>query len=122
MAGNIVFEFGDQLSTIPTDPASPVAGDPVIVGVLPGVALTTKDTVTGETTVKFNGVAEVSVKGVTTSASASAVAIGNAIYYVPGNTPKLSKAVGDSGAIRWGTALAVVGSGATATIRVKVGS
>lgn len=120
MAGNIIFEAGDQLSLAATNPTTPASGDPVIVGQLPGVALTT-ETADGNTTIKFDGVADLSVKAVTTAASGSAVAVGDILYYVPANTPKLSKAVGDSGAVRFGYALEAITSGSTDTIRVKVG-
>ena len=120
MAKNIVFEDGDQIALAATDPTTPASGDPVVVGQLPGVALI-NEAADGNTTVKTNGVATLSVKGVTTAAAGSAVAAGDILYYVPGNTPKLSKASGDTGAVRFGYALEAVTSGATATIRVKIG-
>lgn len=120
MAKNIVFEDGTQIALAATDPTTPASGDPVIVGQLPGVALTTEGS-DGLTTIKTDGVASLSVKGVTTAAAGSAVAAGDLVYYVPGNTPKLSKASGDAGAVRFGYALDAVASGATATIRVKIG-
>lgn len=120
MAKNQVFDDGDQFAAACTDPATPVSGDPVLIGQLPGVALINEDT-DGLTTVKTNGVYNFSVKGVTTAAAGSAVAVGDLIYYVPGNTPKLSKASGDAGAVRFGYALGTVGSGSTATIPVKIG-
>jgi predicted RecA/RadA family phage recombinase len=120
MAKNQVFDDGEQLSLAATDPATPASGDPVVVGQLPGVALTA-ERADGTTTIKTNGVYNLSVKGVTTAAANSAVAVGDLIYYVPGNTPKLSKAVGDAGAVRYGYALGTVGAGATATIPVKIG-
>lgn len=118
MSKNDVF-IGEvtSLNLICSDPATPASGDPVLCGQIPGVAATA-ERVDGTTSVDLKGVFALSVKGVTTSASASAVAVGDAIYYVPGNTPKLSKAVGDSGAVLFGYALAAVGSGLTATISV----
>jgi predicted RecA/RadA family phage recombinase len=121
MAKNMVYNRGDQLAVVVTDPASPVSGDPVVYGQQPGIALTNKDAVTNKTSTKFNGVANFSVKGVTTAAAGSAVAEGDVIYYVPGNTPKLSKAVGDAGAVRFGVAMGAVTSGSTATIPVRIG-
>lgn len=120
MAGNIVFEDGNQLSLVCSDPATPASGDPVLIGQIPAVALTA-ERADGTTTVKRNGTATLSVKGVTTGASGSAVAVGDILYYVPANTPKLSKASGDSGAIRFGYALGAVNSGATASIEVAIG-
>lgn len=121
MAKNIVDRAADRIAVVVTDPATPASGDPVVAGQLPGVALTNKNTTDNLTTVQTNGSALLSVKGVTTAAAGSAVAVGDIIYYVPGNTPKLSKAVGDAGAVRFGYALATVGSGSTATIEVKLG-
>lgn len=120
MAGNKVYETGVRLSAVCTDPAVPASGDPVLIGQIPAVALTAERT-DGTTSVQTDGVFDLSVKGVTTAAANSAVAVGDLIYYVPGNTPKLSKAVGDAGAVRFGYALKVVASGATTTIHVKVG-
>ncbi len=120
MAKNRVHLTGRYLSLAATDPATPASGDPVIVGILPGVALTAERT-DGTTSIQTDGVFNLSVKGVTTAAGSSAVAIGDLIYYVAGNTPKLSKAVGDAGAVRYGYALGTVAGAATATIPVKVG-
>lgn len=120
MAKNQVYNQGDQFAAVCSDPAVPVSGDPVLVGQLPGVALVNEHA-DGTTTVKFNGVYNLPVKGVTTAAAGSAVAVGDIVYYVPGNTPKLSKASGDAGAVRYGYALGAVASGATATIPVKIG-
>lgn len=120
MAKNRVRANGRFISKAATDPATPASGDPVLVGQIPGIALINEES-TADVTVDTAGVYSLSVKGVTTAAAGSAVAIGDLIYYVPGNTPKLSKAVGDAGATRFGYALGTVGSGATATIPVKVG-
>jgi predicted RecA/RadA family phage recombinase len=121
MAKNQSLETGEQISVVCSDPATPASGDPVIAGQIPGVALIAEGCRRCTTTVKTNGVYNLSVKGVTTAAAGSAVAVGDIIYYVAGNTPKLSKAVGDAGAVRFGYALGAVNSGATATIPVKIG-
>lgn len=115
MAKNIVFEDGTQLALTCTDPTTPASGDPVLIGQIPGVALIAEGA-DGLTTVKTDGVATLSVKG--TSGSNAAIAAGDILYYVTGNTPKLS--VTTSG-VRFGYALEAVTSGATATIRVKIG-
>ena len=120
MAKNIVRDDAETFSAVCSDPAVPVSGDPVIVGMIPGVALTNERT-DGTTTIQRDGTATLSVKGVTTAAAASAVAAGDILYYVAANTPKVSKAVGDAGAVRYGYALAAVGSGLTATIEVLLG-
>jgi predicted RecA/RadA family phage recombinase len=120
MATNKVYDRGVQLSLAATDPTTPASGDPVLVGQMPGVALI-NETADGKTSVAFEGVFTLSVKGVTTAAAGSAVAIGDILYYVPGNTPKLSKATGDAGAVRFGYALGTVASAATGTIQVRLG-
>lgn len=116
MATNIVFEDGNELSLTATDPATPVSGDPVLIGQLPAVAVT-DERADGTTSVKTNGVARLSVKGIDGGGN-SAVAAGDLIYYVAADTPKLSK---KNSGVRFGYALEAVTSGATATIRVKLG-
>lgn len=120
MAKNEVFNKGERLAVACTDPATPASGDPVVYGQRPGVALTAEGA-DGLTTVQFRGEFNLSVKGVTTAAANAAIAEGDILYYVPGNTPKLSKASGDAGAVRFGYAAAAVASGATATIPVILG-
>ena len=120
MAKNLVYNKADRLAVACTDPATPVSGDPVVYGQQPGVCLVSEGA-DGLATVQFCGVANFPVKGVTTAAAGSAVAEGDVIYYVPGNTPKLSKAAGDTGAVRFGIAMGAVTSGATATIPVRIG-
>jgi predicted RecA/RadA family phage recombinase len=115
VATNIIFEEGDQLAYTCTDPTTPASGDPVIIGQIPGVALVAEDSA-GLTTVKTNGVARLSVKG--TNGSDTAVAAGDILYYVSANTPKLSKT---TSGVRFGYALEAVSSGATTSIRVKIG-
>jgi hypothetical protein len=119
-ATNEVFLPGNAISIAATDPVTPASGDPILYGQLPGVSLVA-ERADGTTSARLDGIWNLSVKGVTTAAANSAVAGGDLIYYVPGNTPKLSKAVGDAGAVRFGYALDPVNAGATATIRVKVG-
>lgn len=115
MSKNIIFEDGTQIALAATDPATPASGDPVLVGQIPGVALTAEGA-DGLTSIQTEGVATLSVKG--TSGSNAAIAAGDILYYVTANTPKLS--VTTSG-VRFGYALEAVTSGATATIRVKIG-
>jgi predicted RecA/RadA family phage recombinase len=116
MAKNQVFDEGEQLSLVCTDPATPKSGDPVLVGQIPGVALT-DERADGTTTVDTEGVFKLSVKGVDGSGN-KAIAAGDIIFYVAADTPKLSvKATG----VRYGYALEAVTSGSTATIRVKLG-
>lgn len=115
MAKNTVYMWTKTRPLVCTDPTTPASGDPVICGQIPGVALANEDAA-GLTTVAIDGVFNLSVKG--TTGSDSAVAAGDAIYYVTGNTPKLSKT---TSGVLFGYALAAVGSGATATIPVEVG-
>lgn len=116
MAKNIIFDTSRQLAVAVSDPASPKSGDPVRFGVITGVALTDEGA-DGLTTVRFNdAVADVPVKGVNGSGN-SAVAEGDALFYVDADTPKVSKKVSGT---PFGTALEAVASGATDTIRVKL--
>jgi predicted RecA/RadA family phage recombinase len=127
MAKNVVFEEGDQLSVVCTQPATPVSGDPVLFGDLPGVALTDEGkggNAATRTSVKLEGVIETPVKGINGGGN-SAVADGDVIYYVAGDTPPLSK---KATGVRFGVAMGkptdtgnLVGTGATATIRVRIG-
>lgn len=116
MAKNQVFEEGEKLSLATTDPVTPVSGDPVRIGEIPAVALTDKRS-DGTTSIQTDGVWNLSVKGVDGGGNA-AVAVGDILYYVDADTPKLSKKTAGH---RYGYALDAVTSGATATIRVKVG-
>lgn len=117
MSKNRDFADGNFLSLAATDPATPASGDPVLVGQLPGVSLTA-ERADGTTSVQTTGVFDLAVKGVITGPANQAVAAGDILYYTAGHTPKLDK---DTGGVRFGYALATVGSGATATIPVKLG-
>jgi predicted RecA/RadA family phage recombinase len=129
VAKNVIFETSDTESVTVTDPATPVSGDPVLFGDLPGLALTDESkggNPTGKTTVKFRGVVDVSVKGVNGGGN-SAVADGDVIYYVAADTPKLSK---KTTGVRYGVAMGkptdaagatLAAAGATTTIRVRIG-
>lgn len=123
MAKNRVRKDGYHLSVVASDPATPASGDPVRFGLLTGVALTAEATgsntwtgnATGNTSVDFGpSVWSLSVKAVNDSGN-SAVAAGDAIFYVDADTPKLSK---KASGYFFGFALAAVTSGSTATIDV----
>lgn len=116
MAKNGVYMWTRSRPLTCTDPTTPASGDPVLCGQIPGVALANEDTA-GVTTVALDGAFDLSVKGVDGSGNAT-VAAGDAIYYVTGDTPKLSK---KTSGVLFGYALAGVTSGATATITVEVG-
>lgn len=114
MAKNIRFQTSNQLS-VPV-PDGTVSGDPVVFGDRGGVALTDRRA-DGNATVKFDGVADVSVKAVNGTGN-SAVAAGDVLYLVAADIPKVSKK--DTG-VRYGVAMGAVAAGATATIPVRLG-
>jgi predicted RecA/RadA family phage recombinase len=116
MAKNTNYAWSESLPLTCTDPATPASGDPVLCGQIPGVALAAEDA-NGVTTCAINGAFNLSVKGIDQGGN-SAVAAGDIIYYVTGDTPKLSK---KNTGVRFGYALAAVNSAATATIAVQVG-
>jgi hypothetical protein len=114
MAGNRVRALARQLYLIITD-GGVAAGDPCLIGQIPGVAMQAKDTSNGAV-VDMGGAYNLSVKAIN-DAGNSAVAVGDAIFYVTGDTPKLSK---KASGMLFGWALAIVTTGATATIAVKL--
>lgn len=117
MATNEIFQ-GYHLSVACSDPTTPASGGPVRFGTLTGVALTDEGAGgndAAKTTVDFGPTTyDLSVKGVDDSGN-SAVAVGDSIFYVDADTPKLSK---KSSGYFFGIALEAVGSGQTDTIRV----
>ncbi len=115
MAKNKVQEFVN-IHNLPV-PSGVVSGDPVVVSALPGVAETTRDA-NGNADVKHPGglVYKLSVKGIDGSGN-STVAIGDKLYFVSGDTPKISK---KATGVAFGYALGGVTSGATATIEVLI--
>ena len=113
MATNTFQTKGDEISVAL---ASITANDPVVVGQVPGVALTSTDG-NGNVTIKRSGVYTFSVKGIDGGGN-SAVAVGDILYYVSGDTPKLSK---KTSGVRFGYALQTVASAGTSTIRVLLG-
>lgn len=118
MATNMTRDDIYRVPVVCSDPTTPASGGPVRYGMLTGVALVDEaagGNITGETTVDF-GPREwkLSVKGVNDSGN-SAVAKGDAIFYVDADTPKLSK---KSSGYFFGIASEAVTSGATATIKV----
>ena len=123
MATNRIFEKGTQLSVVPdlAPNATVASGDPVAVGQLPGVALTdADDTVAsgGECTVQFDGVFDLEVVGTSDDGTTgAAIAVGDIVFLDTDATLNVDTTNG----IRFGYALEAVASGATTTIRVKVG-
>ncbi len=117
MAKNRTRIDGRYISQAATSPASPVSGDPVLVGQIPGVALT-DERADGTTSIDTGGVYALPVKG-ENNAGGSAVAVGDILYYEAGQTPPINK--DNVAGVRFGYALGTVGSTLTATINVKVG-
>lgn len=117
MATNTVHMWTKSLSVAVTAPATPVSGDPVVYGQIPGVALI-DEAADGLTTIALDGTWLLSVKGETTTNAA--IAAGAIVYYDAAATPHKINADSSNG-VRFGYALDAVDSGATATIRVRVG-
>jgi len=117
MSKNQKYQRGEQLALAASAPATPASGDPVLVGQIPGVALTAENAA-GDTTIAMVGVFDLSVKG-ENNAGNVAVAAGDILYYEAGQTPPINK--DNVAGVRFGYALAGITSGATATIPVKVG-
>ena len=113
MATNEIFNEGKQIDVTL---ASVTSGDPVVAGQIPGVALISTDA-NGKVTMKTDGVFTLSAKGIDGGGN-SAIAVGDILYYVNADTPKISK---KNTGVRFGYALEAVSSGSTATIRVKIG-
>lgn len=121
MAKNRVREHGAQ---IPALIASVAAGDPQVIGQVPGVALTATDG-NGSVTLQTDGIFDLSVKGVDGGGNV-AVNNGDILYFVSGDTPKLGK---KTSGVRFGYAYSatvapgaqLIASGATGTISVKIG-
>lgn len=131
MSKNMKRARGTQLSVVCSQPATPASGDPVLYGQRPGVAVTAENAganadMTGNpqgyTSVQFEGVFELPVKGVDGGGNV-AVAAGDILYYVAGDTPPISK---KNTGVRFGYAGDgatgnLVASGATNTIPVTIG-
>jgi hypothetical protein len=118
MATNLKRRDGLHLSLATTDPVTPASGDPVRIGNMTGVAQTAKGdggNAAANTSVDLGpSVWNLSVRGVNDGGN-SAVAVGDALFYVDADTPKISK---KASGYFFGIALDTVGSGATATVQV----
>lgn len=96
--------------------AGVLAGDVVMVGKICGVAETDYSAVDGKATLRIVGSYKLSVKGIN-DAGNSAVAVGDRIYWLTGDTPQCSKKA--SGQLV-GIALGAVIAAATTTIEVAL--
>lgn len=118
MALNRVRKDGYHLSIAASDPAVPASGGPLRYGSLTGVALTTEAQAgnpANYVSADFGpSVWDLSVKAVNDSGN-SAVAVGDPIFYVDADTPKLSK---KATGYFFGFALEAITSGSTDTINV----
>lgn len=112
MANNIRFEHTIRL-TLPVV-AGTVSGSSVLVGTIPGVAVTDRDT-NGNATVQIAGgtVADV------TLASAVVTAPGTTLY-ITGATPGVISATSAANSAVYGAALAIKASGAAAVVPVLI--
>lgn len=120
-----------RIGVVATDPASPTSGSPCRFGSkVVGVAEGDMDSTTSITVLNTDCIAELSVKAVDGGGN-SAVAAGDVLYYVDGDTPKLSKKTsGVAFGIAYGNALTdngadtrtgtLITAGQTANIRVLV--
>jgi hypothetical protein len=92
-----------------------LSGQPCAVGALTGVAVTDRDT-TGFATVDFSGAYTLTVNAVNAGGNL-AIAVGDPIYFVSGDTIKLS---GKVAGLLFGFALDALASGTSGAIRVKL--
>lgn len=121
MAKNRVHEHGNQIklnvsAVNGTGTGDLVkSGDPGAVGQIPFVALTDEDSA-GLATVQTDGVFKLAVRGHDGTANA-AIAAGAIVYWDNTNGELDVQTAG----VRFGYALEAVASGATTTIKVKVG-
>ena len=115
MATNMVHDPGNQIEVVQ---AGRTSGDPMVIGQIPGVALTSSEATTNKVTMKTDGVFNLSVKG-ENNAGNIAVAVGDILYYEAGQVPPVNK--DNVAGVRFGYALDIVAIGATTTIRVKIG-
>lgn len=120
MATNRVMEPGYQQTVVVTNPAAPVTGDPIRLGVLSGVALTDEGeggNAATETSVDFGpGVWNLLVDDVGTG-----IAVGDAIYYHDTQTGTPLTSLNDAPTAAdafFGFALEVVAADATTVIKV----
>jgi predicted RecA/RadA family phage recombinase len=117
MAQNYI-NSGRVIHAAATAPTTPTSGDPLVVGTIPGVALTDEGdggNASGECSIATEGVFDLEVEAVDNSGN-SAVAIGDKIYYEAGETIVLNK--DNVSGVLFGKALEAITSGESDTIKV----
>jgi len=121
MARNRVYKRGDYLPIAATSPTAPVSGDALRWGERPGVCEVSEGS-DGTCSASFVGVYNLSVQGFTTGGTlASAVAVGDILYYNDGAGSDAGTINKLSTAHRFGYAAGTVASGGTGTIPVVLG-
>lgn len=121
MAKNIRFPLDNNTLEL-TVSSGVVSGDPVVVGQIPGVALTDRSApgvATGKAVVQVGSfVANLTVEGANNAGNV-AVAEGDILYYDTAATIKINK--DNTNGVRFGYALGALSSGANGIIPVLVG-
>ena len=110
MATNKIADANIQEWTV----ASKSSGDPVILEKMTGVCLGDTDATSGKVVVDTEGIYDLSVKAINDAGNV-AVADGDMIFYVVGDTPVLSK---KASGVFFGYAREAIATGTTATINV----
>lgn len=123
MATNEIFGRGEFVTATVSGGSDINSGAPVVVGQIPGVAVTdgTSANLVTFTTV---GIYDLPVQAMN-AGSTSAVAVGDILYYFSGSTPNSGSLTKGTGGVRFGYAwealTTAAGSAAPVTRQVKVG-
>src|SRR5262249_51226008 len=115
MAANRKYAEGHRALPLTPTSGGVAAGDPCVAGQIPGVSLNGGGAVVQS--VAVGGVYTLTVNGVDGSGN-SAVAQGDILYYVAGDTIKISK---KATGVRFGYAMGTLASGASGKIDVILG-
>lgn len=122
MANTLVQDEARYLTDVAaTQPATPTSGTPVLLGQIPGVALTDEGeggNASGNISMDCGGIHDLEVEAVNNAGNV-AVAVGDILYYDSAATIKINKDV--TNGVRYGYALEAITSGGSDTIKVKVG-
>jgi len=95
MAQNYV-NSGRVIHAAATAPATPTSGDPLLVGTIPGVALTDEGAggnASGECSIATKGVYRLPVTGKDSALDPAAVAVGDKLYYADGALTEITKQI-----------------------------